>query len=464
MKQIKKLVMALVMVVMFGSLVACVGDSSENAETQASESATAEGQEATMEEEAETTSMEEGEAATLVMYIANDATSEEIAVLRDIITKFEEKNVGATIDLISTGDPTGLATQQIAAGGGPDVLEIDATNAQLYASAGYIYELDEYAKQYGWYDLFDQWVLDLATRDGKMIAVPIDTDGLIVYYNKTMFEENGWSIPTTYQEYIDLCDSIKAADVVPIAFGNADFEAANQWWLSMGYTVSLGQEKYHDLLQGRLAWESDEVRTATEQLVSMWENGYIYEHSASITTEDARNMFINGQAAMMMAGQWEAAEIINGEPTFDWSAYKMPSWNSEIEDGALPVALGGVYVINKQSEYPDLVAEFLNELYSDEYIETKVAQGRIYPTTNGDPNNVEGLDRQFVEIFDIILNEMEEDNIGYCTWTYWPVSTDTYAWDNLSALYLKQLTIDEYLRNLQEKFDEDVENGNVLEF
>ena len=406
-----------------------------------------------------------GEEIVLTMYVNVAASKEALAAFQEeVVDVFERENEGVKVDVVLTEDPTGLATQQVAAGGGPDILTVEPTNVQLFADAGYLVPLNEYADEYGWYDFFDEWALSLISKDDTLYGLPSAVEGLAVFYNKEMFAENGWEVPTTYQEYIALCEAMKAADILPTAFGNADFKMANQWWISMGYTVSLGQENFHALLQGDLAWESEEVQIATDQLAGMWQNGYIYENSAGITLEDARNLFLNRQAGMIMSGQWDVFELVNAEPEFEWGTFRMPAWNERESEGALPVALGGAYSINKNSENPDWVAKFFEYLYSDEIVKNDMARGTLYPTANSDPTQTEGLDPHYVEMFDILLDAMETNNVGYCTWTYWPPATDTYAWNNLESLYLGQISRDEYLKNLQEKFDEDVENGNVLEF
>ena len=440
MKKIKRVVAMLVAMLMLVSLAACSGGKSGEGAAK------------------------EGEEVVLTMYSTTAASKESLEEFKKMVAVYEEENPGVKINIVLTEDPTGLATQQVAAGGGPDILTVEPTNVQLFADAGYLHDLSGYADEYGWYELFDEWALAMTSRDGKLIALPEAVEGLVVFYNKDMFAEKGWSVPTTYKEYIDLCEQVKAENMIPLSFGNSDFKMANQWWISMGFTASLGHDKFHDLLQGELAWESADVKTAAEQLASMWEKEYIYANSAGITLEDARNLFLNKQAAMIMSGQWDVFELMNAEPEFEWGAFKMPSWNEGGGEGALPVALGGTYAVNKKCQNPDAAAKFVNYLYNDDFVQAEVGRGTLYPTSNCDPAKVEGLDSHYIEVFDIVLDAMETNNIGYCTWTYWPPATDTYAWNNLESLYLGQTSVDEYLKNLQEKYNEDVETGSLLAF
>lgn len=37
----------------------------------------------------------------------------------------------------------------------------------------------------------------------------------VMVYNKTLFEENGWEVPTTYDELKELCGKIQDAGITP---------------------------------------------------------------------------------------------------------------------------------------------------------------------------------------------------------------------------------------------------------
>ena len=57
--------------------------------------------------------------------------------------------------------------------------------------------------------------LEFIPKDGTY-AVPYVANAAGVLYNRTMFEENGWEIPTTWSEFTNLCDTIQAAGMQPL--------------------------------------------------------------------------------------------------------------------------------------------------------------------------------------------------------------------------------------------------------
>lgn len=105
--------------------------------------------------------------------------------------------------------------------GMPDVVSIWGQPAFLdeVLDAGVLAELnqDDY-KDYG----FISGSLDGFMKDGKLYGLPRNTDVAGFYYNQKMFEDNGWEVPTTYDELLTLAGEIKDKDIVPLAMDGGD--------------------------------------------------------------------------------------------------------------------------------------------------------------------------------------------------------------------------------------------------
>jgi raffinose/stachyose/melibiose transport system substrate-binding protein len=268
------------------------------------------------------------EPVTLSFYINNQADTGWIDFMKnDIIGKFQEAHPNIKINMSLTADPTGLAKQQLAAGGGPDIVALDGPSTlQLFASANYLLPLDKYAQQYGWEQRFNEFAYDTEKRDGKLMGVPAAHETTVVYYNKKMFEDNGWRVPQNFNDLVQLSEKIKAKSIIPFAFGSSDFKQANEWWLSLAYNETLGADQFKKVLTGELAWNSPQMVEATQKMVDMWQKGYIYKDSAAITIDDASNLFLTGKAAMKMEGTWLISNLLTKKPSFDWGMFMMPSW------------------------------------------------------------------------------------------------------------------------------------------
>ena len=61
--------------------------------------------------------------------------------------------------------------------------------------------------------------LEFIPQDG-VYALPYVANAAGILYNKEMFSENGWEIPTTWTEFTELCDTIsETTNIDPLYFG-----------------------------------------------------------------------------------------------------------------------------------------------------------------------------------------------------------------------------------------------------
>ena len=160
---------------------------------------------------------------------------------------------------------------------------------------------------------------------------PASTTVTGIVYNKTMFDENGWTVPTTVEELTALCEKIVTdtnGKVKPFVYpgtvggGYWDFVGQN-WWLQAS-----GLEKMEEFMK----FESPELFNADkssspsygklkmlqtfENLLAKNRSKYIVALSASYDHLQAQQAFGAGKAAMIPNGSWiqnESGEDIEDE-------------------------------------------------------------------------------------------------------------------------------------------------------
>ncbi|WP_312888868.1 extracellular solute-binding protein [Nonomuraea rhodomycinica] len=149
-----------------------------------------------------------------------------------VIPKFEAAQKAKGKDVKVKFVPSGVDDEQyktklsldLKSGKGADVIDIDGIWAGEFAEAGYIKPLSELVGPEA--DSWDGWaqipeaVQGLATYNGKKYALPIGTDGRVLYFSKPLFQKAGlpadWQ-PKSWQEVLDAAAKLKAAGVpVPL--------------------------------------------------------------------------------------------------------------------------------------------------------------------------------------------------------------------------------------------------------
>ena len=66
--------------------------------------------------------------------------------------------------------------------------------------------------------------------DGLMYTMPLSKSTEVLYYNKTFFEANGLTVPTTWEEVEQVCAQIKAIDPNSIPLG---YDSESNWFITM---------------------------------------------------------------------------------------------------------------------------------------------------------------------------------------------------------------------------------------
>lgn len=380
----------------------------------------------------------------------------------EVIRPFEEENPDVEINLIPNKDAVNLMRQQLASGGGPDIIGADGPiTIRQFADAGYLLPLDDKKDKYEWGKRFADWAYQTGIYDDKLYGLPGEQEALMVWYNKNLFEKNDWKVPSSLDDLLSLSEQMKQKGIIPFAFGASDYRAANEWWLSVVYNAYLGKKEFREVLEGNLPWTDEKVKEATNIWVDMWREGYISDkQSQAITGDEAWNLFDSKKAGMIMTGTWALSRLESQERSFDYDFFVMPAWRDDTETN-LPLAIGTSTGINANTKHPEIAAKFLNWIHSEEVAKKYAQLGRVIPVKSLDINDIDGIDSKTLEVYDEIQNYVESEQEGYASWTFWSPKVQYYLWDNIESVFVEQLTVDEYLENAQEEMEQD-KNDNML--
>jgi alpha-glucoside transport system substrate-binding protein len=113
----------------------------------------------------------------------------------------------------------------------------------------------------------EDWV-NLGTVDGKYVGLMVFTalKGNI-WYSPSVFEDNGWEEPTTFEELDALVEEMADGGTPPWGIGLESAEASG-WpatdWIEDFVLRQSGPDVYDQWYQGEIDWSSDEIRSAWE--------------------------------------------------------------------------------------------------------------------------------------------------------------------------------------------------------
>ncbi|MDR1107568.1 MAG: ABC transporter substrate-binding protein, partial [Spirochaetaceae bacterium] len=149
--------------------------------------------------------------------------ADDVAQMNNLLAEYKKIKPNVTIQFRPTNPPDYNATLrlQLDGGTGPDLMYARsyAPGRELF-NAGYFADCSDIpgvTQNFSAANLAP-WQMP----DGKMFAVPFAAVSHAVYYNKTIFQKEGLSIPKTWQEFLSLCGTLAAKGYTPLANGVAD--------------------------------------------------------------------------------------------------------------------------------------------------------------------------------------------------------------------------------------------------
>jgi N-acetylglucosamine transport system substrate-binding protein len=176
-----------------------------------------------------------------------------------------------------------------------------------------------------WESQFAPGMLDLFNSGGEVYAVPAAYGAWTCWYDAKLFRENGWTPPTTWDEFIQLCKSIKASGIAPIALQGkyASFYAWNTLVAIIQRVGGLEAINRINALDPN-AFSHPDVIEATRLFQDLVVN-YFQPGSMAMTHTESQLQFVNRNAAMIFCGIWLVNEMKEVVPAdFEMRTFTIP--------------------------------------------------------------------------------------------------------------------------------------------
>jgi raffinose/stachyose/melibiose transport system substrate-binding protein len=319
------------LLVVFGLIIAACGDDDDAATTTAATTATTAGS---------TTTAASGLEGTLKVLLHQNPPLVEY--IEDFNERFEAANPGVEIAMeIVTADDQRTAIQTRLTANEADVIDFCPSPCSAFSNgiepymsgvepplwqqlidAGLIADLTDEA----FVANFDATaVQDAGTYNDRVYFLPagrVSYSGMFV--NLDLLAEVGVSTPTTWGELVAACDAVKESGNECMTVGGAD-----TWPVFVGSYGLLGafypdqQALVEGLWTGEIKWND-------ENTLELWRRYQIYaqdmleEGVTGIAHDAGPARFAAGDVAFMPTGVWQAPDVENSEPAFDWTYVPFP--------------------------------------------------------------------------------------------------------------------------------------------
>ena len=193
---------------------------------------------------------------------------------------------------------------RVLSGDPPDTFQLHAgLEVESYSPETYLVPLDDLYASEGLEQAFPADLLALLKAyGGHYWGVPVNIHrSNVLWYNKALMEQAGVQPPATFEEFVTVAETLKAAGVVPLGLGTSGgWEATHT--LEDVLAGTCGADKYRGLWDGSTPW-TDECVAASLENFKMMLNYANTDHPA-LSWDGAAEQLIDGKAAMLIMGDW----------------------------------------------------------------------------------------------------------------------------------------------------------------
>ncbi len=208
----------------------------------------------------------------------------------------------------------------------PEIMQSQWYWSWQYAEKDKVIQVDKFLDEVNpytemrWRDQFFQARLN-SVRDprGKLYIIPHDQVKTAMFYNKKIFDQLGLSPPSTWKEFMEICQRIKDAEYVPVGVPNVSTSGIVGWnvnvFFDSVYHVKLPQLDVlradgfvdkEESIRGYVKGVFDPFEPRYQEIWKIfkdwsrfWQRGFNASSEA-----DVGRLFLDSKVAMVMNGCW----------------------------------------------------------------------------------------------------------------------------------------------------------------
>lgn len=339
----------------------------------------------TQEVSRETSSVEEtGEVVELKVF--GFKTGAEEGAIPELIRKFNDDNPDIKVvyeGISNAGGYQDVLISRLASGQGDDVFFANPNYLAQLQEAGYTEDLTDMpvVSQYS------GLVKDLLTINGTIPGLGMEVAVFGLFSNMDLLKEVGIEkAPDTYKEFLEACETLKAAGKTPITAGSKDGTGAAVFAMAKGmdgvYQAADKMDQIAKMNSGELKF-GDVMEPGFSLVEELISKGYLDGGQSLVYAagQDDIAEFAKGDVGFMPGGSWFVAGIQTAAPEMDFTLGGIPVQ----EDDSLILINAGVRVcINSASEKKEAARKFVEYFTSLDSMNAYVqSQNSFNPRTDG---------------------------------------------------------------------------------
>lgn len=242
-----------------------------------------------------------------------------------LVDEFNEQNPDIVVKMVTVPDAPQVLTTRLAADDVPDIFSDFPTDLVFKnrIQGGYYLDLSDQA----FIENVSPGLLEMSVApDGKYYALPYSQNFFSMYYDMDAFEKYGLSVPKTWDQFMDICETLQANGEQPIVHSFKDMSL----YMYYSMIMALNPDGIEHMMKvvadtsGATKVSDDEgFRLLGEKLLEMLP--YCNSDAFSISYSESLENFANHKGVMIPTGSFARGTIMEINPEINFGVFPFPS-------------------------------------------------------------------------------------------------------------------------------------------
>lgn len=216
-----------------------------------------------------------------------------------------------------------------------------------YILAGKIADISDLWKKEGWDKIFHAPFKRMASLDGKQYFVPMAYQWNPVFYRKDIFRLNHLTPPKTWQDLLDLCDTLNELGYIPFSIAVKKWPPPVARWFSILDLRLNGAEFHNKVEAGMVPFTDERIRNVFEHWRELFRHHAFADSSYNNNYNVGVSDLTSGKAVMYNLGEW-LFESLNEEQGSKLNFYPFPVLDASVPKAEIVHTYGAYMTTNNR--------------------------------------------------------------------------------------------------------------------
>lgn len=290
------------------------------------------------------------------------------------------------------------------------------------------------------------------SEDGQMYMFPSTFSSEFFVYRKPVFEKYGLEVPTTWEEFLDVCQKLKDNGEYAYVMRGADYVQFLRF-ASFPTWTTYGRDYVKGLAAGDYTYSDGDLSLyAAELLQKLGTSGYFVPGFENMTLSDVVDTFMSGTGAMMYANANYVSKLSDLYDAGEIGWFAVPTVEGKEGTGStIPTHGGKAWAVNADSYANDPVLQDFLKYFFDHVDQVSYDSGVLSWYNTDIPAGA------LSNMMEDIGKEMKTQKVSWISWDdRLTAATTTAVGSAASELAYGMITPEEYCQ----RFDQALaENG-----